>query len=53
MASFVDSLVAPMSLINALIAYIGRKKHSEVTETLTRLESVWKEYNVYTSQDGR
>lgn len=49
MASFVDSLVAPMSLINALIAYIGKKKHSEVTETLSRLETVWKEYNVYTS----
>ncbi len=48
MASFVDSLVAPMSLINALIAYIGKKKHNEVTETLTRLEAVWKEYNVYT-----
>lgn len=49
MASFVDSLVAPMSLINALIAYIGKKKHTEVTETLSRLEAVWKEYNVYTS----
>ncbi|MBE6599049.1 MAG: MurR/RpiR family transcriptional regulator [Ruminococcaceae bacterium] len=49
MASFVDSLVAPMSLINALIAYIGKKKHNEVTETLGRLEAVWKEYNVYTS----
>ncbi len=49
MASFVDSLVAPMSLINALIAYIGKKKHAEVTETLSRLETVWKEYNVYTS----
>ena len=49
MVSFLDSLVAPMSLINALIAYIGKKKHSEVTETLSRLETVWKEYNVYTS----
>lgn len=49
MASFVDSLVAPMSLINALIAYIGKKKHAEVTETLSRLETVWKEYRVYTS----
>ena len=52
MASFVDSLVAPMSLINALIAYIGKKKHAEVTETLSRLETVWKEYNVYTSGSG-
>ncbi len=52
MASFVDSLVAPMSLINAMIAYIGKKKHKEVTETLGRLENVWKEYNVYTGSDG-
>lgn len=48
MASFVDSLVAPMSIINAMIAYIGKKKHAEVAETLGRLETVWKEYNVYT-----
>lgn len=47
MASFVDSLVAPMSLINAMIAYIGKKKNKEVTETLERLEQVWKEYHVY------
>lgn len=53
MASFVDSLVAPMSIINALIAYIGKKKHAEVTETLNRLEAVWKEYNVYTSGTER
>ena len=48
MASFVDSLVAPLSLINAIVAYIGRKKQDEVTETLDRLEQVWKEYHVYT-----
>lgn len=51
MASFVDSLVAPMSVINALIAYIGKKKNAEITETLERLENVWKEYNVYTSTE--
>lgn len=49
MASFVDSLVAPMSIINAMIAYIGKKKHTEVSETLEKLEQVWKDYNVYTS----
>lgn len=48
MASFVDSLVAPMSIINAMIAYIGKKKQPEVTETLERLETVWRDYNVYT-----
>lgn len=49
MASFADSLVAPMSLINAMIAYIGKIKHEQVTETLGKLEQVWKEYDVYTS----
>ena len=49
MASFADSLVAPMSLINALIAYMGKKKHEEITEKLGKLEQIWKEFNVYTS----
>lgn len=48
MASFVDSLVAPMSIINAMIAYIGKVKQVEVTDTLGRLEQVWKDYDVYT-----
>ena len=52
MASFVDSLVAPMSIVNALVAYIGKIKHTEITQTLARLENVWKEYNVYTSVNG-
>ena len=52
MASFADSLVAPMSLINAMITYIGKKKEEEVTDTLGRLENVWKEYKVYTQSSG-
>ncbi len=48
LASIADSLVAPMSIVNALIAYICKKKQDEVTDTLSRLESVWKEYHVYT-----
>jgi len=47
MASFVDSLVAPMSIINAIIVAIGKKKQSEVAETFKRLESIWDEYDVY------
>ena len=47
MASFADSLVAPLSIINALLAAIGVKKKDEVAETLRQLESVWEEYNVY------
>lgn len=47
MASFVDSLVAPLSIINALIVAIGRKKQDEVSETFGKLEQIWDEYDVY------
>lgn len=47
MASFVDSLVAPLSVINALIVAVGRKKSAEVTATFERLEHIWDEYQVY------
>ena len=47
MVSFADSLVAPLSIINALIVAVGRKKASEVTATFERLESIWDEYQVY------
>ena len=47
MASFVDSLVAPLSIINALIAAIGRKKKDTIKETFDDLEKIWEEYGVY------
>ena len=47
MASFVDSLVAPMSIINAIIAYIGKKKPEEASARFRHLEQVWNEYKVY------
>jgi DNA-binding MurR/RpiR family transcriptional regulator len=47
MASFVDSLVAPLSLVNALIVAIGRKKNQDLANTFSRLEQVWAEYDVY------
>ena len=47
MASFVDSLVAPLSIINALIVAVGRMKEREVTGTFERLEQIWDEYEVY------
>lgn len=47
MASFVDSLVAPLSIINALIVAIGKKKQSEIAETFEKLENIWDEYDVY------
>ena len=47
MASFVDSLVAPLSLINALIVAIGRKKNEDLSRTFAELERIWDEYEVY------
>ncbi len=54
MVSFVDSLVAPMSVINALIVALGMRKKDEMTDTLNKLENIWDEYNVYNKehQDG-
>lgn len=51
-ASFVDSLVAPMSLINALIVSIGLRKKQEVEEHFMELEKIWEEYNVYIEKDN-
>ena len=47
MASFVDSLVAPLSLINALIVAIGRRKNEDLSRTFSGLERIWDEYDVY------
>lgn len=47
MASFADSLVAPLSLMNALIAAVGIKRQVELGKTLERLENIWEEYDVY------
>ena len=46
-ASFVDSLVAPLSLCNALIAAVGLRKKDEVSRTFEKLEKIWDEYGVY------
>ena len=47
MASFVDSLVAPLSVINALIFALGMRNKEEVYKTFEKLEGIWDEYNVY------
>ena len=49
MASIVDSLVAPLSLINALIVATVLKKKDEVSENFRRLETVWNREGVYAS----
>jgi len=49
MLSFVDSLVAPMSVMNALLAAVSIKRKEAVGESLDRLEQLWSEYQVYAS----
>ena len=51
MASFVDSLVAPLSLVNALIVAIGRKKNDDLSRTFESLERICDEYEVYEKVD--
>ena len=52
MASFVDSLVAPLSIINAMIVAVSRKKQDELTVRLRKLEEIWDEYDVYDKNQG-
>lgn len=52
MASFVDSLAAPLCVVNALLAAVGMKKQEEVTATLAELEGVWERYHIYASHSG-
>lgn len=51
MASIVDSLVAPLSVINALIVALCMKKQDEVSTTLETLEDIWDEYQVYENDE--
>ena len=51
MASIVDSLVAPLSVINALIVALCMRKQSQVAKTLEMLEGIWDEYQVYESDE--
>lgn len=52
MASFADSLVAPLSLVNALISAISQKKADKIEHTLTKLEDIWEKYEVYNTNLG-
>lgn len=52
MVSLVDSLVAPFSVVNALIVAIAAKKEKELAKTFQELEHVWSEYNVYEKRDA-
>ena len=47
MASFVDSLVAPLSVINAVIIAVGMREKENISDIFSNLEQIWKNYNVY------
>ncbi len=52
MASFVDSLVAPLSLLNAIIVAVGMREKDEITEYFNKLENIWERYNIYNNKRG-
>ncbi|GAA0689650.1 MULTISPECIES: MurR/RpiR family transcriptional regulator [Clostridium] len=52
MASFVDSLVAPLSVINALIIAVGLREKEKISSTYSSLESIWEEYQVYSYKNS-
>ena len=47
MASFADSLVAPLSLLNAMIVALGAKNKNNIEKTFGKLEKLWEENEVY------
>ena len=51
MASFVDSMVAPLSLINALIVALSQCKRQQVSAYFEQMENIWDEYNVYLGKE--
>jgi DNA-binding MurR/RpiR family transcriptional regulator len=52
MISFVDSLVAPFSLLNALIVAAGHRKDADIAQIFNRLEGIWDEYGVFGYSSG-
>ncbi len=51
MISFVDSLVAPFSLLNAIIVAAGHRKNGDISQIFNRLEGIWDEYGVFGYSD--
>lgn len=51
MASFVDSLVAPLSVINALIISVGLREKEKISTTFSNLEDIWEEFRVYSYKE--
>ncbi len=53
MVSLVDSLVAPLSVVNALIVAVAAKREKELRRTFDALERIWDQYHVYEKRDGQ
>lgn len=53
MVSLVDSLVAPLSVVNALIVAIAARREKELHRTFEALEHIWDQYDVYEKQENR
>lgn len=53
MVSLVDSLVAPLSVVNALIVALAAKREKALTKTFDTLEQIWEEYHVYEKRAER
>lgn len=54
MVSLVDSIVAPLSVVNALIVALATDREQSLSKTFDTLEHVWEEYNVYEKRvDGK
>ena len=51
MVSLVDSLVAPLSIVNALIVAVAAKREKELAQTFSELERIWDEYDVYAKRE--
>mgnify|MGYP005787277413 FL=1 len=51
MAAIVDSLVAPLSLINALVVALCMRRQETVVDTLETMEEIWDEYQIYSSDE--
>lgn len=45
--AYVDSLAAPLSLLNALVLAVGRRRKQEVADTFSQLEQVWSKYDIF------
>lgn len=53
MESFVDSIVAPLSVLNALIVAVGIKEKATLSSSFARLEEIWDKYSIYASDKNK